>query len=436
MILTKDQMRLKAALKQMLAALSVLALAGGPAMPQTASQLTRIGGAGAVRGSVNATAPNATVGRVVESGKPLYLNDHVTTKADSHLQVMLLDETVFTMGPDSDMVLDEFVYDPSTNAGKVTARLTKGAFRFVSGKVARQGPDRMNINTPTGTIGIRGTEGVIIVSPEGVIIILTGAGPNNTAGAPPGHIHVQNKFGSVEIIKVGFGTQMTINGVPTTPANMEKTLEKYGLILNSKGRVNVAPPAGAGGGGKVGAVQQTGSDFIAGLSGLQSVVTIDQQTNQSSLLTSQAQQDNSIGGTSGGLSSWDSIKGQLTSGTGYYSGSSVLACSGGGCGGPVTASLGIYINFGTKQIFTNSSDIQLSGGLTDSAVFPTTSFSSLHGPAVLSFNGTQMGNTSFTTTNILIYNTGGLAGLVQGIFAYSSTSTTAVTGGTVNAPKN
>ena len=47
--------------------------------------------------------------------------NHVTTKADSRLQVMLLDETVFTVGPESDMVLDEFVYDPSTNAGKITA---------------------------------------------------------------------------------------------------------------------------------------------------------------------------------------------------------------------------------------------------------------------------------------------------------------------------
>ena len=126
-----------------LSTVAVLSIAGAqPTETSPAASLIRIGAAAAVHGLVQAAAPGA-VGRVISSGKPVYLNDHVTTDADGRLQVMLLDETIFTLGPNSDMVLDEFVYDPATSAGKVTARVAKGVFRFVTGKVARQAPANM-----------------------------------------------------------------------------------------------------------------------------------------------------------------------------------------------------------------------------------------------------------------------------------------------------
>src|SRR5579863_10411708 len=120
--------------------------------------LTRIGAAGAVAGSVRAAAPSeGAVGRVIGSGQPLYLNDAVTTDAQGRLQVLLLDETVFTIGPNSSMVLDKFVYDPATNNGNLSARILKGIFRFVTGKIARKKPSEMEVRMPVGVIGIRGT---------------------------------------------------------------------------------------------------------------------------------------------------------------------------------------------------------------------------------------------------------------------------------------
>ncbi|MBI5629884.1 MAG: FecR domain-containing protein [Elusimicrobia bacterium] len=144
---------------RLIAAALSLTLGVSPAVAQipAAASPGRIGVAAAVHGLVQATAPGQSVGRIVQSGRPLYQNDHVTTDAQGRLQVMLLDETVFTLGPNSDMVLDEFVYDPVTDAGKVTARITKGAFRFVSGKIARKKPSNVQIKLPVGTIGIRGT---------------------------------------------------------------------------------------------------------------------------------------------------------------------------------------------------------------------------------------------------------------------------------------
>ena len=55
------------------------------------------------------------------------------------------------------MVLDELVYDPATGTGSMAVDMVEGAFSFVSGEIAKTGPDAMKVSTPVATIGIRGT---------------------------------------------------------------------------------------------------------------------------------------------------------------------------------------------------------------------------------------------------------------------------------------
>jgi hypothetical protein len=95
------------------------------------------------------------------------LGMRVITGPTGHLQCLLMDETVFTIGPNSEMVIDEFVYDPEINASKITARLAKGIFRWVTGKVARKDPAKMKVTLPVGTIGIRGTDFETKIEPDG-----------------------------------------------------------------------------------------------------------------------------------------------------------------------------------------------------------------------------------------------------------------------------
>ncbi|OGR46840.1 MAG: hypothetical protein A2X34_02545 [Elusimicrobia bacterium GWC2_51_8] len=170
---------------------------------------SRIGAAGAVSGLVKATAEKETVGRVIQSGKPLFLNDHVTTDAKGKLQVMLLDETIFTLGPNSDMVLDEFVYDSASDTGKVSAKITKGVFRFVTGKVARKDPANMKVKLAVGTIGIRGTIAAGTTGEQGSTVILLGPGTQNNANEKSGAITVDNGHSSVLIDQPGFGVTIT-----------------------------------------------------------------------------------------------------------------------------------------------------------------------------------------------------------------------------------
>jgi len=188
------------------AALLLLAAAASAQVPAApAAALTRIGAAGAVRGSVQAQAPGAAVGRVVESGKAIYLNDHVTTDAAGRLQVLLLDETVFTLGPNSDMVLDKFVYDPRTGEGTVAASITKGVFRFVTGRVAQRNPADMKVRLPSGTIGIRGTIVIGEAAAGHSTAILAGPGGDTNTDESAGAIVVENQGVSRFISKPGHG---------------------------------------------------------------------------------------------------------------------------------------------------------------------------------------------------------------------------------------
>lgn len=170
-----------------------LALALALAVPSsswsapTASAPLRIGVAAAVRGPVSAqSAASGAVGRVLQSGLPIHMGDKITTGKDGRLQILLLDETVFTIGPDSTLVIDEFVYDPVSGSGKVAASVLKGMFRFVSGKVAKKDPESMKVKLPVGTIGIRGTivNGRILEGNRAFVMLVQGA--ISLEGAGPG----------------------------------------------------------------------------------------------------------------------------------------------------------------------------------------------------------------------------------------------------------
>ncbi len=130
------------------------------AAPPAKVTMTRIGAIAANKGEF--TIENLDGSRFTQAdsvaGAAVGIGTRITTGPTGHLQVLLLDETVFTIGPNGDMVLDDFVYDPDTSVGKLAARVTKGIFRFVTGKVARKNPASMKVTLPVGTIGIRGTD--------------------------------------------------------------------------------------------------------------------------------------------------------------------------------------------------------------------------------------------------------------------------------------
>ena len=93
---------------------------------------------GVVRAALSLQEVDAAV-HALKSGDKVFMGDKVETGPDGQLQVLLLDQTVFTLGPLSAVKVDEFIYDPKTDDGKVKASMLKGIFRVVSGKIAHNG---------------------------------------------------------------------------------------------------------------------------------------------------------------------------------------------------------------------------------------------------------------------------------------------------------
>lgn len=98
----------------------------------------------------------------------VFRNEFVETVRDGALHLRFLDETEFRLGSNSRAVLDSFVFDPDTDSGEIALTLSKGLFRYVSGKLKGE---KITIKTPTATVGLRGTVVTIFVGPDGETIV-------------------------------------------------------------------------------------------------------------------------------------------------------------------------------------------------------------------------------------------------------------------------
>jgi hypothetical protein len=95
---------------------------------------------------------------------PVIRNAELATAANGALEVTFLDGSRLSMGQNSRLTVDEYVYAGPGSAGKQTVRYGKGLFRFLSGSIPK---DQVKIDTPTVTIGIRGTIIRTLVNEDG-----------------------------------------------------------------------------------------------------------------------------------------------------------------------------------------------------------------------------------------------------------------------------
>lgn len=105
-------------------------------------------------------------------GAPVFQGNRLITGPQGSLGVTFKDDTVMSFGPDTELVVDEYLYAPREGKLKLGTRLSKGTLNYVSGAIAKLKPEAVSVTTPTGTIGVRGTHFVVKVD----------AGPNAVAG--------------------------------------------------------------------------------------------------------------------------------------------------------------------------------------------------------------------------------------------------------------
>lgn len=123
-----------------------------------------------VTGTVDATP------RVLKTGDRIHQNEVIETQRESEAELVLADDTKLAVGPNSQITLDSFIYDPDKKNGEVVINATKGAFKFITGKSAKSA---YTIKTPASTIGVRGTEFDGFVDENGEIALLLHDGEIN-----------------------------------------------------------------------------------------------------------------------------------------------------------------------------------------------------------------------------------------------------------------
>ncbi len=114
----------------------------------------RVGVNSAVNQDATGAAPGATPRRLM-IGQNVIFNEHITTAARGQTQLLFLDESSMTIGPDSDLTIDKFVYDPKSGTGKLAMSATRGLLRYVGGKLSKQ-DQAVTLRTSTATLAVRG----------------------------------------------------------------------------------------------------------------------------------------------------------------------------------------------------------------------------------------------------------------------------------------
>lgn len=196
-----------------LATLAVLLLTAG-ASGLHAQQ--KVGVNSAVNTDAQGTPPGAATRKLV-IGQEVVFNEHITTSSTGQTQLLFLDESSMSIGPDSDLTIDQFVYDPKTGTGKLAMSATRGLLRYVGGKLSKQ-DDAVTLRTSSATLAVRG--GSFISDIE--------------------------RTGRTETI-FAYGRRLTVDGlcgVPAVQCGVPQTLTRPGFAVTVAGPgAQPSPPA-------------------------------------------------------------------------------------------------------------------------------------------------------------------------------------------------
>lgn len=171
-----------------------------------ASEPIHIGSATSVVNTVLTSTPTGE--KPVQINDALFFKQQILTKENSTLTVTFRDSSTFSVAPQSVVVLDEFIFNPSENVSEKSVKLLKGSFRYISGFPIKNSTTK--IVTPFGTAGIRGS------AVQGVVNATTGF----TVNVASGNVIFETPDGKTSTIKEGESlsvstTDCTVTSVAT-----------------------------------------------------------------------------------------------------------------------------------------------------------------------------------------------------------------------------
>ncbi len=141
--------------------------------------------------------------RTLQREAPVYEQDTIVTRTGGKAQIMFADGTQLSIAPESMIELAAYTYSPAFPGSDLLKFIVgPGFFRLITGKMVQRNPERFNVNTPYGTLGIRGTQTASLIEVPGganaqlVNSIGSGADARNVLESLPGmnvsedHAHV------------------------------------------------------------------------------------------------------------------------------------------------------------------------------------------------------------------------------------------------------
>jgi hypothetical protein len=144
--------------------------------------------------------------RSLEDADPIYANDLLATQAGAKLRVQFVDDSKLTLGENTRVLIDRYLYDPDAGKGTAVLRTLEGVFLFAGGLIERAPYADVKIVSPVATLGIRGTTvwGGLIDGQYGVLVL-------------DGVVTIANDAGELTL-SAGQGTairdQTTVPGAP------------------------------------------------------------------------------------------------------------------------------------------------------------------------------------------------------------------------------
>lgn len=139
----------------------IVALLALPSLGQAQELSEPIGYIMKVKGEATVTSRGQTIDAAV--GQAVILGAVLRTGAQGSMGVTLSDNTVMSFGPNSEFILDEYEFEPIREELRLSARISRGTLNFISGVIAKLKPEAVELKTPTGTIGVRGTHFLVKV---------------------------------------------------------------------------------------------------------------------------------------------------------------------------------------------------------------------------------------------------------------------------------
>jgi len=159
-------------------------------------------------------------------GTGVEMNDAIKT-SQGKVGITFEDDTKVQVNENSKIVIDDFVYDPKSKTGKLGAKMVLGTVRYASGQIAKNSPQNVNLNTPSATVAVRGTDFTATVDELGEsTIILLPSCPNDRptrtvkdieTNCKVGEIEVSNEVGTVILNQPFQATRVQSRTQPPTP---------------------------------------------------------------------------------------------------------------------------------------------------------------------------------------------------------------------------